>query len=143
MSFDNIIQSIASSFHEDKNKFLYISLPRKMMESIPSLIDDLSFNVINLSKDYTPLKPFMRILSECKPTEELIEQNSYPLQTETLKEYLFVGITKERKDFVNHEEIHFEKEKICKTVSTLLKKLLEKAISNLLVYLMTFSIFSD
>ena len=126
MSFDNIIQSIASSFHEDKNKFLYISLPRKMMESIPSLIDDLSFNVINLSKDYTPLKPFMRILSECKPTEELIEQNSYPLQTETLKEYLFVGITKERKDFVNHEEIHFEKEKICKTVSTLLKKLCDK-----------------
>ena len=47
MAFDNILKSIISDFSEDKSNFLYISLPKQLIEETPDLVKDTSFSVIN------------------------------------------------------------------------------------------------
>ena len=116
MAFDNILKSIISDFSEDKSNFLYISLPKQLIEETPDLLKDTSFSVINLTRNFAPIKPFMQILKECNPSEEIINQNSYSLQQETIQEYLLNGKAKERRDFINHEEVFFEKTRITQTV---------------------------
>ncbi|MBQ5876537.1 MAG: hypothetical protein IIW71_01920, partial [Treponema sp.] len=126
MAFDNILKSIISDFSEDKSNFLYISLPKQLIEETPDLLKDTSFSVINLTRNFAPIKPFMQILKECNPSEEIINQNSYSLQQETIQEYLLNGKAKERRDFINHEEVFFEKTRITQTVSTIIRNLCDK-----------------
>ena len=126
MAFDNILKSIISDFSEDKSNFLYISLPKQLIEETPDLVKDTSFSVINLTRNFAPIKPFMQILKECNPSEEIINQNSYSLQQETIQEYLLNGKAKERRDFINHEEVFFEKTRITQTVSTIIINLCDK-----------------
>ncbi len=126
MAFDNILKSIISDFSEDKSNFLYISLPKQLIEETPDLLKDTSFSVINLTRNFAPIKPFVQILKECNPSEEIINQNSYSLQQETIQEYLLNGKAKERRDFINHEEVFFEKTRITQTVSTIIRNLCDK-----------------
>ena len=52
--------------------------------------------------------------------------NKNKILAETIQEYLLNGKAKERRDFINHEEVFFEKTRITQTVSTIIRNLCDK-----------------
>lgn len=123
MSFNNIIKSITSSFFEGKENFLYFSTPTYIMKEIPSLLQDKDLQILNLQEDYTPLKPFLNILSKYKPKKETINKNTYILQQDTFNSFFETGKTEERLDEVILEELYFEQKECHLSIINLLKQL--------------------
>ena len=121
MSSSDIYSSFTESFFESYHEHVcYVSLPgNSVKQLIASLKKDAT--VIDMEKDFSPLKPFLEILSMYRPSEFLIEEKSYILQKNTFKSYLKYGFATERTDIFVPIEIYYEKLRCRKTILELLK----------------------
>lgn len=93
--------------------------------SIKQLIGSLKKDVVvlDMEQDYTPLKPFLEIMSMYRPSESLIEEKSYILQRNTFKSYFKYGVAADRTDIFVPTEIYYENLRCRKTVLELLKSI--------------------
>lgn len=125
MAFDNLIDSIIQDFFTKNENFLFLSVPENLMNQIPLVANVKKENVIDLAKEYSPLKPFMKIIQHNKPSEEIINANTYKILQQFFKSYLINDEIIDRKDMVVYEEINFEKSSIKSTVSTLFSEIVQ------------------
>lgn len=126
MSFEYLISSIVTDFFAGDRNFLFLSLPEKIMSALPGLLDSSGINTIDLSKENSPLKPFMKIVQNYKPSSEEIEKNSYLLHRDFFRSYFESGKVSERFDTLIMDELFFEKKCVRNTVV----KLFEKYVNN-------------
>ena len=87
MAFKSLISSIFKEFSGSKENFLYLSLPEKMMDLIPEIAEIEKENVVDLQEEYSPLKPFMKIIQQCHPSKSLIEKETYKIQQKFFLDY--------------------------------------------------------
>lgn len=123
MNFSAIISSCIKDFISNKKESIrYLSISESLMKEIPSLMESGSY-IIDLSKNFSPLKPFLEIIEKQKPSDELIKKYSYSLQEETLKSFFKYGVVSERTDFIISEEIFYEKQRYKDTIISIMKQI--------------------
>ena len=123
MAFKSLISSIFKEFSGSKENFLYLSLPEKMMDLIPEIAEIEKENVVDLQEEYSPLKPFMKIIQQCPPSKSLIEKETYKIQQKFFLDYFLNDEISDRHDMVVLEELFFEKSSIAKTIVSLFSHL--------------------
>lgn len=122
MDSKDILQSITESFFSNDNqKIVYLSLSERLMNLVNELLED-DITVLDLNNNFTPLKPFVQLISMQKPDDELLFNLTYSLQRESIISYFKNGYSDERKDPVIREEIYYEKKRVRETIIELLKK---------------------
>lgn len=126
MAFKSLISSIFKEFSGSKENFLYLSLPEKMMDLIPEIAEIEKENVVDLQEEYSPLKPFMKIIQQCHPSKSLIEKETYKIQQKFFLDYFLNDEISDRHDMVVLEELFFEKSSIAKTIVSLFSHLVDK-----------------
>ena len=122
MDSRELINSIIIGFSKDEKVFItYMSMSENLVKkSISDLGDDVSY--IDLKKETTPLAPFLKILSESRPSDKLLKENTYELQYESFRCFFEQGFPNERKDPIILEEIDYEKLRLKESVVALIKK---------------------
>jgi len=121
MIFRELIDSITEPFFKgERGNSLFFSIPGQLMGTIATFLPS-GMKIIDVSNDLTPIKPFLKILSDCKPEKHVVEENTYKLQTETFLSYFEKGITDYRYDQIRKEEIFFEKQCVQKSIIKLLE----------------------
>lgn len=125
MDSREILLSIVENFFESDNQnLIYLSLSERLIEQLKEILTD-EICVIDLEKDYTPLKPFLEIVRSAKPDKKIVDDASYSLQRDTFRMYFKKGYAEERNDIIVREEINYEKNRIRNTVVELLKRYLK------------------
>ena len=122
MILSEIITSSTKSFFSDKNEnIMYFSIPEALMDYVYKYFPEKG-TVINLQEDFSPIKPFLGILSKFKPTERDIAENAYMLHKSTFNSYFKTGVADRRLDLVITEELFYEKLRMKNTIVALFKK---------------------
>lgn len=122
MILSEIITSSTKSFFSDENEnIMYFSVPEALMDYVYKYFPEKG-TVINLQDDFSPVKPFLGILSKFKPTERDIAENAYMLHKSTFNSYFKTGIADRRLDLVITEELFYEKLRMKNTIVALFKK---------------------
>ncbi|MCR5494769.1 MAG: GGDEF domain-containing protein [Treponema sp.] len=106
-------------------KICYLSVKESIIQEVINKIKD-DFVIIDLSEDFSPFKPFLNILSEYKPDDELVRQNAYSIQAETFTSFFATGTAVERYDLPIDNETVYEVNRFIKTIIILIKKLNKK-----------------
>ena len=109
MNSDDIFGSILSDFLNNKNEhFLFLLTPAELAGSASAQFFQ-NTGIIDLKNNYTPLKPFLQILSAYPPQSLGIPDFVYPLQRDSFESYFKSGEAAERKDVVIWtEETYYE-----------------------------------
>ncbi len=137
MNFSSVLQAFLDDFQNNSSKSIcYISLPNSSTDTLPRTVRD-DFTLIDLEDDFSPFKPFLEIISNFSPSEELVSEKSYSLQKETFLSYFKYGVVEERYDLISLEEKFYEKSRYIKTIVDLLialgKNSLEKKQKNFFI----------
>ena len=87
MAFQKILSSIFEDFWQQKKEHIrFISVTESMMKTVSSIVSETEdVKIIDLAMNFSPLKPFLQILSDLSPDEKLIDSIAYSLQKETFK----------------------------------------------------------
>ena len=109
MAFKSLISSIFNEFSVSNENFLYLSLPEKMMDLIPEIAKIEKENIVDLQEEYSPLKPFMKIIQQCHPSKSLIEKETYKIQQKFFLDYFFNDEISDRHDMVVFARTIFRK----------------------------------
>lgn len=122
MILSEIITSSTKNFFstQDEN-IMYFSIPEVLMDFIYKYFPEKG-TVLNLEDDFSPLKPFLGILSKFKPSERDIAENAYMLHKSTFNSYFKTGLADRRLDLVITEELFYEKLRMKNTIVALFKK---------------------
>lgn len=125
MAFQKILSSIFEDFWQQKKEHIrFISVTESMMKTVSSIVSETEdVKIIDLAMNFSPLKPFLQILSDFSPDEKLIESTTYSLQKETFKSFFSYGNAGERNDLIIMEEVFYEKKRYRETIVELLKRL--------------------
>ena len=86
-----------------------------MMKQLPSLFPENVIKV-DLLNDFTPVKPFVELLSINPPRPEIIDKTAYSLHRDVFKSYFENGLGKDRIDLVIEEEIFYERTRYRDTI---------------------------
>lgn len=113
--------STKSFFSGTEENIMYFSVPEILVDYIYKFFPEKG-TVINLEDDFSPIKPFLGILSKFKPTERDIAENAYTLHKSTFNSYFKTGKADRRMDLVVTEEIFYEKLRLKDTIVRLFKK---------------------
>ena len=118
-SFDQI--SIVNNFlNSCKEKICYLILNKevstKFVENNKS-----DYTVIDLADDFSPYKPFLRLIKDEGPDENLLKQFSYSVQTESFSTYFRTGLAVERYDIPIPNEQVYEINQFVHTITELFK----------------------
>ena len=102
MEFQKILSSIFEDFWQQKKEHIrFISVTESMMKTVPSIVSETSdVKIIDLTMNFSPLKPFLQILSDFSPDEKLIDRKNYNMQKETLKSFFSYKNAGERNDLI-------------------------------------------
>lgn len=95
------------------------------IKEIPLLFKDSDITVIDVAEDYTPLSPFLSILSHFKVTESILDDYCYFPQKKTFRTFLHSGTAELRHDIFVPDDINFEKKTLRQTIISLLEELSE------------------
>lgn len=136
-SFDQI--SIVNNFlNSCKEKICYLILNKevstKFVENNKS-----DYTVIDLADDFSPYKPFLRLIKDEGPDENLLKQFSYSVQTESFSTYFRTGLAVERYDIPIPNEQVYEINQFVHTITELFKIYNKKNF----IFLNSQNIFSD
>ena len=125
MAFQKILSSIFEDFWQQKKEHIrFISVTESMMKTVSSIVSETEdVKIIDLAMNFSPLKPFLQILSDLSPDEKLIDSIAYSLQKETFKSFFSYGNAGERNDLIIMEEVFYEKKRYRETIVELLKRL--------------------
>lgn len=122
MILSEIITSSTKNFFSSPDEnIMYFSIPEVLMDFIYKYFPEKGA-VINLEDDFSPLKPFLGILSKFKPSERDIAENAYMLHKSTFNSYFKTGLADRRLDLVITEELFYEKLRMKNTIVALFKK---------------------
>lgn len=125
MDFEKLIESVLKAFLENKGQpVLYLSLPEAHMRKVSGVLGD-NCTTIDLECDYTPLKPFLNIISKINPSQEQIQEYVYPLHTKLYRDFFNNGVVEERVDKLILEEIYYEKVKFTETITNFFSTMVE------------------
>lgn len=113
--------STKSFFSGTEENIMYFSVPEILVDYIYKFFPEKG-TVINLEDDFSPIKPFLGILSKFKPTERDIAENAYTLHKSTFNSYFKTGKADRRMDLIVTEEIFYEKLRLKDTIVRLFKK---------------------
>lgn len=118
----NQLEIIKSFVNSRNDKVCFIGINNTMMEKLPGILEG-DFSIIDLKNDVSPFKPFLNILANLKPSEELIKKESFSIQEKTIISYLKNGVVDERYDLPIENEFDYEKIRFITTIVSLLEKL--------------------
>ena len=109
MNPDDNFGSILRDFLNKENEhFLFLLTPEELADAASAQFFQ-NAEIIDLKHNYTPLKPFLQILSTYTPPASDISTYVYPLQRDSFESYFKTGEAAERKDIVIWtEETHYE-----------------------------------
>ena len=93
------------------------------LKELPLLLKDSDITIIDVSEDFTPLSPFLNILSHFKVSEAVLDDYCYFPQKKTFRTFLQTGSTEIRQDVFINDDINFEKKTIRQTIISLLEEL--------------------
>ena len=93
------------------------------LKELPLLLRDSDITIIDVSEDFTPLSPFLNILSHFKVSEAVLDDYCYFPQKKTFRTFLQTGSTEIRQDVFINDDINFEKKTIRQTIISLLEEL--------------------
>ncbi len=122
MDSKEILLSIVESFFESNaQNLIYLSLSERLINQLKEILEE-DVSIIDLQSEYSPLKPFLKIIKDKNPDKNVVDNATYSLQRETFHSYFQNGYAEERNDIIVREEINYEKNRIRETVIELLKK---------------------
>lgn len=125
MVLREIVESIADKFYSNNEEnLLYFSIPGSLMNQVKDFAKE-DVKIIDLAKDFSPVKPFLGILSLYNPSERLVVDCTYPLHTNAFISYFKSGIVDRRLDLFITEEIFYEKLKIQESVLNLIERIVD------------------
>ena len=129
MAPNDILSSVIDNFLSNKEEhFLFLSLSSALMDKITEKSSQIT-ETIDLKGNYTPLKPFLQILSEHKPSKKSISAHTYILQEPSLQSYFADGKATERKDIlIWTEETYYEVKRFKQAIAGLMKKYVSENI---------------
>ena len=103
MVLSKIIGSITKSFFEQsKINTLYFSVPEKILNYTCSCFSEKGI-IIDLSKELSPLKPYLTILKRYNPSTRDIGEYAYTMHRGTFSSYFATGIVERRLDLLIKE----------------------------------------
>ena len=129
MAPNDILSSVIDNFlNNTEEHFLFLALPAAEMNKISEKSSRIT-ECIDLRGNYTPLKPFLQILSKHKPSKKSISAHTYVLQKPSLESYFATGLASERKDIIIWtEETYYEIKRFKQTIAGLMKKYVSENI---------------
>ena len=104
------------------NNICYISAPKNITERIPEYLG-ADFKLIDIKNDFSPFKPFLSIISNKHPSEELIKKSAYLVQEQSFQSFFQNGLSDERYDIPLENETVYETNRFIHTICTLLQEL--------------------
>ena len=104
------------------NSLCYLSIPSSLTGRMSQCLGK-TFRILDLKSDFSPFKPFLSVLAEKQPSEELVKKYSYSIQTESLLTFLKNGYATERYDLPLSSEFGYETNRFIRTICDLLEKL--------------------
>ncbi len=117
MAYSEILSSfIGNLFKGSEERIRFLSLTEGMMKQLPDVFPE---NVIkiDLINDYTPIKPFVELLSLNPPRPEVIDKTAYSLHRDVFKSYFENRMAKDRLDLVIEEEVFYERSRFRDTIT--------------------------
>ena len=95
------------------------------LKEIPLLFKDSDITIIDVAEDFTPLSPFLSILSHFKVSDSILDDYCYFPQKKTFRTFLRTGTAELRHDIFVLDDINFEKKTLRQTIISLLEELSE------------------
>ena len=136
-SFDQI--GIVNNFlNSCKEKICYLVLSKEISADFVKLNKD-NYTIIDLADDFTPYKPFLKLIKDENPDENLLKQFSYSVQTESFSTYFSTGLAVERYDIPISNEQVYEINQFVHTITELFKIYNKKNF----IFLNSQNIFND
>lgn len=121
MKSAEILNSFLDQFlKDDTQNTCFINSPNTLVNhsQIFSKADPVC---INLKENFAPLEPFLTIIKNENLSDEIINENVYPLLQPAFLGYLTNGIAGDRKDIFQTDQTFYEKIKIRQSILLLLK----------------------
>ena len=101
----------------------FLSGTTEYLKELPLLFADTDVTIIDMAEDFSPLSPFMKIMSNFKISETLLDDFCYFPQKKTFRSYLKNGIADRRYDIFVSENISFEKRTLRQTIISILEEI--------------------
>lgn len=121
---DNLTNIVEKFVFSCKSNVCFLRIPENVLtEQFKS-----KFIVIDVSKDFSPYKPFLSILNreESKPDLKFLEKVAYSVQLNSFVSYFNEGIAAPRYDIPLANEIVYEQNRFIATIIAMLEKAPEK-----------------
>ena len=135
--------NILEFFDSSMDSVRYVSCDSEMMKLIPSFVSS-DYTVIDFMRPsyyYTPMAPFLKLLSQNPPEKSLVDEYAYSLQKDTFFSYFETEKCSVRKDVIVTSEISYEHRRCLRSLYEIFSHTLVKPIVILNSQLMDFDSF--
>lgn len=122
--FETQIDIVKKFVDNNKSSICYLSATTALTEKITECLSS-DFTVIDLLNDFSPFRPFLSILSQKHPSENVLKELSYSVQTESFITFFKNGFACERYDIPVENELVYETNRFIKTICQLTERLNE------------------
>lgn len=112
---DKNFELITNFITKSNDSICFLNVHSKLMEKLALELYE-SYRIIDLKSEYTPLKPFLKVLSDSQISEDVVESHAYPLHKKIFADFFKTGVCEERKDIILELEYFYETSRLKKSV---------------------------
>ena len=116
--------SVIKEFVDDPQfQVKFLSGTSEYLKDLPLLFEDSDMTIIDMAEDFSPLSPFLKMMSTFNISETLLDDFCYFPQKKTFRSFLKNGCVDKRYDIFISDNITFEKRTMRQTIISIMEEI--------------------